>query len=353
MPGRGFLADLEERAAAVLDEPVLRYFRQGARDSVSTDEAPAAWAARRLLPRVLRDVSVVDPSVTLLGHRVPGPLGIAPTTLQRAAHPDGEVATARAAAAAGAPMVLSSNAGATFAEVAETGVHWWLQIYLGPDRTAAVPLLRRAREAGARAVVLTVDTPVVGTKYDPGPAVWEVADPGWLRVNHGGDPEPGPGGDKATDLGPHDIDWLRKETGLPVVVKGVLRADEARRCVDAGAAAVWVSNHGGRQLDRVAATADCLAAVADEVGDHAEVYVDGGIRSGLDVATALACGARGVFLGRPVLYALAVAGEAGVAELLRDLSEELVETMRLLGCSRIESVRADLLAPGSHRSTVR
>ena len=219
-------------------------------------------------------------------------MAIAPTSLQRAAHPEGELATARAAAECGAVMVVSSNAGSTFSDIADTGVAWWLQMYLTADRPSSAAVLARAVEAGARGVVLTADTPVVGTKYDEGPSVWDVADPAWLRVNFPDDHGEGPGHGKATDLGPHDVDWLAATTGLPVVVKGVLRPGDARRCVDAGASAVWVSNHGGRQLDYAAATADCLARVVEEVGTEAEVYVDGGVRTGRHVVTALALGAR-------------------------------------------------------------
>ena len=179
--------DLEARASRVLSEPIFRYFRQGARDGVSAAEAAAAWDARRLLPQVLRDVTAVDLSTTLLGTPVRTPFAVAPTTLHRAAHPDGEIATARAAAARGALMVLSSNAGTTVEDVARTGVDWWLQIYVTADRPACQPLLERAVAAGAKAVVLTADTPVVGTKYDEGPTVWDVSEPSWLRVNFGDD----------------------------------------------------------------------------------------------------------------------------------------------------------------------
>lgn len=338
---------LEEQARAVLPEPVHRYFRQGARDGVSTAEASAAWDRFRFLPQVLRDVTDVDTSTTLLGTTVRTPFAVAPTTLQRAAHLDGEVAMARAVASAGALMVVSSNAGSTFEDIAETGVEWWLQVYVPADRLACKALLDRAVAAGAKAIVLTADTPVVGTKYDgAGDSVWDVVDPDWLRVNF----EPGqasaPGDEKATDLGPHDVDWLARTTGLPVVVKGVLRADDARRCVDAGASAIWVSNHGGRQLDYSVTTADALGAIVEEVGVDAEVYVDGGVRNGRHGLAALALGARGVFLGRPPLYALAIDGSDGVFRLLTGLNEELGESMRLSGVSRAADVPANLLAGG-------
>ncbi len=345
MLGDRFTDDLEQRARRVLSEPVHRYFRQGARDGATAAEAERAWDAFRFLPRVLRDVTEVDVSTTLLGSAVRTPVAIAPTTLQRAAHPDGELATARAAAECGAVMVVSSNAGSAFADIAETGVEWWLQMYLSADRPSCAPVLARAVDAGVRGVVLTADTPAVGTKYDDGPSVWDEADPAWLRVNFPDGHGDGPGHGKATDLGPHDVDWLAASTGLPVVVKGVLRPGDARRCVDAGASAVWVSNHGGRQLDYAAATADCLARVVEEVGAEAEVYVDGGVRSGRHVMTALALGARAVFVGRPVLYALALEGAAGVRRLLDELTEELVDDLRLAGCASASAVPRDLLAP--------
>jgi 4-hydroxymandelate oxidase len=181
---------------------------------------------------------------------------------------------------------------------------------------------------------------VVGTKYDgDGPTVWEVVDPGWLRANFGPGHGRSPGHAKATDLGPADIGWLAEVTGLPVVVKGVLRPDDARRCVDAGAAAVWVSNHGGRQLDHAAPTARCLPAVVEAVADDAEVYVDGGVRSGLHALAALALGARAVFLGRLPLYALTVDGAAGVRQLLDALQGELEDAMRLAGAEAPAAAR--------------
>ncbi|HEU4515063.1 MAG TPA: alpha-hydroxy acid oxidase [Nocardioidaceae bacterium] len=340
-----WVEELEELARAALPEAVHRYVRQGARDGVSVAEAVEAWERIRFLPGILRDVTEVDCSTELLGTPVRTPFAIAPTTMQRAAHRDGELGMARAAAAGDTLMVLSSNAGTTFDEVAGTGVAWWLQMYVPSDRLVSKPLLDRAVEAGASAIVLTADTPVVGTKYDDGQeTVWDVAESSWLRANF--DVEDGDlaGHEKAMDLGPQDIDWLQKATGLPVVVKGVLRPDDARRCVDAGAAAVWVSNHGGRQLDRAAASATCLPGVVAAVGDAAEVYVDGGVRNGRHGFAALALGARGVFLGRPPLYALAVDGQDGVTRLLDGLADELAETMRLAGCNRVAAVTEDLVA---------
>ena len=325
--------ELEQQAHERLPEAVFRYISQGARDGVVAAEATAAWRAVRLLPRVLRDVSAVDLRTTLLGTEVSAPVAVAPTTLQRAADPDGELAMARAAAAAGTVVVVSSNAGTPFAEVGATGAAWWLQAYLTQDRELCRPMLESAAGCGARAVVLTLDTPVVGTKYDDGPSVWESVDTSYNRLNLG----PAAAAPKATDLGPDDLGWVREVSGLPVVAKGVLRDDDARRCVDAGASAVWVSNHGGRQLDRAAPTARCLPGVVEAVPDT-EVYVDGGLRSGLDVGCALALGARAAFLGRLPLYALAAGGEGEVRQLLGALAIELEETLRLCGAGSVRGL---------------
>ncbi len=343
-----FLDSLESRAADLLPEPVLRYVRQGARDGVSASEATAAWDRFRFLPQVLRGVGEVHTGTALLGTPVDTPFAVAPTTLQRAAHPEGELAMARGAREAGALMVLSSNAGSSVEDVAATGVDWWLQMYLTADRRVCLPLLGRAVEAGAKAIVLTVDTPVVGHKYDgDDPTVWDLAEPGWLRANLPAEHGAAPGDRKAVDLGPRDVEWLAQTTGLPVVVKGVLRPGDARRCVDAGARAVWVSNHGGRQLDYAAATADCLPRVVAEVGSDVEVYVDGGVRSGRHAVAALALGARAVFLGRWPVYALAVDGSAGVQRMLDELHEELVDALTLCGCASLSRIPPDLLTRAS------
>lgn len=336
-----WVAGLEDRARSTLPAPVFDYVAQGARDGLSAAEAVEAWRRVRLLPRVLRDVTTVDPGVVLLGRRHAVPFGVAPTTLQRAVHPEGERAMARAVAAADGVLVVSSNAGTAFADIGATGVRWWVQCYLPADRTLAEPLLRRAVDAGADAVVLTVDTPVVGTKYarEPGtPVVWETVDPALLRVNFDDGYDDAPGAEKALDLGPHDIDRLASTTGLPVVVKGVLRGDDAVRAVDAGAAAVWVSNHGGRQLDRAVATAAALPEVVRALDGRAPVYVDGGVRSGLDVVAALALGADAVLLGRPPVFAL-TEGEGGVRRLLGELATQTVEAMRLCGAPDAAALR--------------
>lgn len=345
-----WLATLAETARRHLPEDVHEYVAQGARDGVSVGEATSAWRGHRFHPHVMRDVTDVDLGIEVLGRRQEVPWGVAPTTLQRAVHPDGELAVARATADAGGLVVVSSNAGTTVEEIAATGVRWWLQAYLPADRTLAVPLLARAVAAGAEAVVLTVDTPVVGTKYASDRASLERRLPGLTGANVRAGEQPPAGADKALDLGPHDLDWLAETTGLPVVVKGVLRADDALRCVQAGVSAVWVSNHGGRQLDRAVATADVLPEVVSAVAGSAEVYVDGGLRSGLDVVTALALGADAVFLGRPALWAL-VDGAPGVRRMHQELARQSAEALRLAGCARAADARGivPVRASGSHQ----
>lgn len=302
--------DLVASARAALPPPAWEYVRTGAREEVTAAEAASAWSAYRLWPRVLRDVSSIDLTVSLLGTTYALPVGIAPTSLQRCADPEGEVAMARAAKAAGAPFVVPSNAGFPFADIGAAAGEWWLQAYLTEDRSRCLPMLESAVEAGARAVVLTADAPQPGTKYAVDDDDWEGIDLSWHRCNYPEGLGTAQRGRWARDLGPDDIGWLRDSLGLPVVVKGVLRPDDARRCIDAGAGAVWVSNHGGRQLDRSVATAVALPVVAEAVGSDAEVYVDGGLSSGLDVVTALALGARCAFLGRLPYLALAAGGTA-------------------------------------------
>ncbi len=336
MTGGRWQDDVVERARAALPAHVMRFYEAGASDEVTAGEAESAWAGVRFRPHVLRDVREVDLATTLLGTPCAAPVGLAPTSMQRFAHPDGELAAARAAAATDTLMVVSSNAGTTFEEIAGTGVRWWLQAYLTADRELIAPTLRRAVDAGARAVVLTVDTPFPGPKRGIDDAPFGDLT-GVYGVNH---PElvrgVTPGSEHARDLGPDDLGRLADLTGLPVVVKGVLRADDARDCVAAGAAAVWVSNHGGRQLDRAVPTAHALPAVADAVADRAEVYVDGGVRSGLDVLAALGLGARAAFLGRLPLLALGADGPDGVSTVLTTVRGELRDALRLAGCRRLE-----------------
>lgn len=322
---------LRDRAGALVPERILEYVDHGAADPTAAAEAPSAWAAVRFRPRIFQDVTAVDLATEFLDIQARVPWGIAPSTLQRRIHPHGEVAMAAAAAEAGSPMVVSSNAGSTFADIAATGVDFWVQCYVTQDRELCLPLLERAVAAGARGIVLTVDTPVVSTKHTAsGRPVWELVPADELRVNFDAGHDDRPGAEKAGDLSAADVVWLAERTGLPVVLKGVLRGDDAELAVHAGAAAVWVSNHGGRQLGRAIPTAHALPEVAAAVAGRVPVYVDGGLRTPLDLLAAFALGADACFLGRLPLWALAQ-GEDGLRELHHRLHRDLTEALMLVG----------------------
>jgi len=344
------LDELARRATQKLDAPIAEYFNQGARAGFTTAEASLAWERYRFRPRMLRDVSRVSTATTILGQALATPILIAPTALQRAAHPDGELAMARATAAAGSLLEVSTNSGSTFEEIAAEGAPWWLQVYVMRDRGLTAAMLKQAVAAGASAAVLTVDTPDVGEKWCAGPSAWDVVPDIMSQVNIDAAGLPDSALDKADDLTPDVIGWLRDITGLPVVVKGVLRADDAMTMVSAGAAAVQVSNHGGRQLDFAVSTAEALPEVADALaGSGTEVYVDGGIRCAEHVLAALALGADAVFIGRPALWALAAGGDQGdggadgVSGLLAGFTAGLRHVMMLAGISTIGEISADLV----------
>jgi 4-hydroxymandelate oxidase len=330
-----WLESLPQQAQRHLPPAVWSYVQAGARDGLTTSDATAVWREVRFRTRVLRGVAEADLTTEILGHRFASPLAVAPTAMQPAIHAQGERAMARGAAAAGCLHVVSSNAGTRFADLDARG--WWLQAYLPPDRDEMLPVLEAAAAAGASAVVLTADTPYPGPKYAADDADWTGIDLSWWRTNFA-EPE----ADRWKVVTLDDVTWLRERSALPVVVKGVLRGDDALRSLEAGADAVYVSNHGGRQLDRAVATAGALTEVVAAVGERTEVYVDGGIRSGLDALAALALGARAVFVGRPALHALAVDGARGVERLLSELSEELADALVLAGCAGATDAR-DLL----------
>jgi 4-hydroxymandelate oxidase len=318
-------ADAEQR----LPPDVHRYYAGGAGDEASAGEAEQAWRALRLRPRVLRDVGTVDTALELLGTPLRTPVLAGPAAAHGLAHPEGEVATARGVAAAGSLLVLSTRSSVGLADVRPPGPWWW-QAYVVRDHGLTRERAARADAAGARAVVLTGDVPYLGARH------------GASRLDLTGRPDPRDQQDPSIGL---DAVGLLAEAsgGLPVLVKGVLRADDALACLDAGAAGVVVSNHGGRQLDRAAPTAEVLDEVAAAVGGRAPVLVDGGLRSGLDVLCALALGADAVLLARPVLWALAVGGADGVRDCLAAVTEELRHCLGLAGCRTLDDVGADLL----------
>jgi 4-hydroxymandelate oxidase len=336
------LADLEALAEQVLDPRAFAYYAGGAADEVTLRDNVAAWSRHRLRPRVLVDVAAVDPATTLLGVPVAMPVGIAPTALHGLAHPQAEVATARAAAGAGVVLCASSLATRPVEDLAAAGGVRWFQLYAHRDRAITADLVARAAASGCRALVLTVDLPVFGRRerevrsgFTQPPATGYG---NFARYAGGGTAAAVTAGLHASLLTWTDLDWLREVSDLPLVLKGVLTGEDAALACEHGVDAVWVSNHGGRQLDRTPAAVDVLEEVVGAVSGRAEVYVDGGVRRGSDVLTALALGARAVFAGRPWLYALALGGEEAVLRALGVLRVELEAAMALLGTPRPSDV---------------
>ena len=319
--------DYERLAEERLDANAHAYFAGGAGDEVTLRENVAAFERRKLRPRVLVDVQEVSTATTLLGTDVSMPIVLAPLALQRMAHPDGELATARAAAAAGTIMCLSSAATARPAEVAAVArdAPRWFQVYVFSPRSLTEELIAEAVEHGYSALILTADTPYLGRRERDIRVDFKVPEHLTLQVDLFG------GGFDA-GLSWRDLEWLGGY-GLPVVVKGILTAEDAKLACEHGAAAVVVSNHGGRQLDGVPASLDALEEVVEAVDGRAEVLLDGGVRRGTDVLKALALGARAVLIGRAMVWGLAAAGEDGVSDVLRLLREEVELGLALLGCS--------------------
>jgi len=347
------LQDLEHEARRAIGEMAYAYYSGGADDERLLQGNVDAWSHWQLHPHVLAGINEVSTATTLLGSPVSSPVAIAPTAIQGLAHAEGEVATARGAAEVGALLILSSLATCRLEDVAAAtpDATRWMQVYILRERERTEELVRRAAAHGYRALVLTVDAPVSGLRLRE----WRIGvhlpdDLALPNLADGSTDSARAGGFMAVvthefepALTPDDIGWLAGLSSLPVVVKGVQRADDAIRCVDAGAAAVVVSNHGARQLADAPATADILAEVVDAVAGRAEVYVDGGLRRAPDVVKALALGARATLVGRPSLWALATGGAEGVAAMLRWYEAELRRTMALCGASNVDALSRDLV----------
>jgi isopentenyl diphosphate isomerase/L-lactate dehydrogenase-like FMN-dependent dehydrogenase len=339
------LRDFEELARSCMDPGQFAFYAGGSLDEVTLAENQVAFARRRLRPRVLIDVSEIDTGVTLLGHDFASPVGIAPTAQHGLAHPDAECATVRAARDAGTLFVISTMSTRPVEEIGEaTTATTWFQLYTRDDcgpRTEA--LIRRAESAACKALVLTVDLAVPGRRERELRANLDMS---LLRPGNFPDDSFAPGAfaPPPSRLNWNDLAWLRRTTALPIVLKGIMTAEDAHLAVEHGIDAVWVSNHGGRQLDRSCATIDVLEEVVDAVAGHAEVYIDGGVRRGTDVVTSLALGARAVFLGRPILYALACDGQDGVSRALEIINSELRYAMALLGTPSIAAINRTHLA---------
>ena len=351
------LLEVEALARGILPASIFEYFAGGACDELTLAANLRSFEELALRYRVLVDVSRRDAGTRFLGTAVPAPVVVAPMAFQRLAHPDGELGTTRAAAALGVPMTASTFSTCSLEEIAAVpGAVLWFQLYVHQDRGITRDLVQRAAAAGYRALVLTVDVPEIGRRErDERNAFRLSAD---LRVAnflpHASAPLQGddPGshlarfitGMRDPSFSWKDLEWLRSLTELPLVLKGLVRADDARRAVEHGAAGIVVSNHGGRQLDTAIAGLRALPDIAEAIRDKALVLVDGGVRRGTDIIKALALGAHGVMVGRPVLWGLAVAGEAGARRVLELLCHELDLAMALSGTPRLAAITRDLLA---------
>lgn len=358
------LADHEAHARTRLDDNAWAYFSGGAADELTLRANRQAWEALHLMPRVLRPLAGGHTRVQLLGRTLAHPILLAPVAYQVMAHPDGELATAHAAAALGAGLVLSTQASLPLETVAHAVLTepgrgpLWFQLYIQHDRGFTRELVQRAEAAGYEALVLTVDAPTSGVRDRERRAGFRLP-PGVRAVNLDGLP-PAP----AVALGPgqsalfdsllrqaptwDDVAWLQTQTRLPILLKGVLHDDDARQAARLGLGGAIVSNHGGRTLDTVPATAHVLPRIVDALAGSMPVLVDGGIRRGTDVLKAMALGANAVLLGRPYVYGLANAGAVGVAHVLRLMRDELEIAMALCGCSQLDQAGPSLFYPPAH-----
>ncbi|RSD22059.1 alpha-hydroxy acid oxidase [Amycolatopsis eburnea] len=339
------IAEFEAAARERLDPAHYDYFAGGAQDEITVAENESAFRKLRLLPRVLRGSDKRDLSVELLGTSSSMPILIAPTAFHRLAHADGELATARAAARAGTIMVVSMAATTAIEDIAAAAREvapdpgLWFQLYLQPDLEFTEAIVRRAERAGVKAFVVTVDSPVLGRRERDDRNDFHDLPAGLVVENLRNIGENRSGGNAShvrdivmsAALNWDHIAWLRSKTKLPVLIKGVLHAEDARLAVHHGVAGIFVSNHGGRQLDTVPATIDVLPDIAAAVGGAIPVLVDGGIRRGTDVVKALALGADAVAVGRPVVWGLAAGGREGVTQVLELLREDFDQALALCG----------------------
>jgi isopentenyl diphosphate isomerase/L-lactate dehydrogenase-like FMN-dependent dehydrogenase len=353
------LDDYEPIARAAMAADAFDYVAGGSWDELTLADNVAAWRRYRFRPRVLIDVGSVSTAASFLGGSVaaPMPVATAPMAVHGLAHADAEAATARGAAAAGVPFTLSTMSTCSIEEVAAAApdATRWFQLYTQADPAESKRLVQRAAAAGFGAVLLTVDLPRLAYRDRDRRNAFDLPELGNFRDGPGPDHRPELPAEGIERLETHEhasLSWsdlaeIRAWSDLPLVLKGIMTGEDAQLAVDHGVAAIVVSNHGARQLDRVPATADVLEEVVAAVDGRAEVWVDGGIRRGLDVAVALALGARGVLLGRPVLYALAADGAAGVTRALELLREELEIALALLGAPTVADLTREHLGSPS------
>jgi len=334
------LDDFEAAARAVLPSAYFDFIAGGAEDELSVHWNREAYQRRAIRNRILVDITDREMSVVVAGSRLPHPIILAPTAYHQLAHPEGEVATAQGAAAAGAVMTVSTNATIPLEDVAVAaqGAVLWFQLYAHRDRATTEGLLRRACAAGYQAIVVTGDLPVLGRRERDIRNAFALP-PGMGIANLDDRP------DRAQQM-PftwQDIAWVKSISDRPVIVKGVVHPGDAARAIEAGADAIWVSNHGGRQLDTAIAPLDALDAIVAATAGAVPIIVDGGIRRGSDILKALALGADAIAIGRPQLWGLAVGGAAGVQRVVEILRDELSMVMALAGCRTLAEITRDLV----------
>ncbi|KAJ2450038.1 Hydroxyacid oxidase 1 [Coemansia sp. RSA 2424] len=347
------IRDLETIARGVMPSDAWGYYDSGANDEQTKYSNMSAFDEYRLHPRMLRDVSSISTETTVLGQRVRTPLGVAPCAMHKLAHAEGELATSRAASGHGSIMILSTYSTTSLERVISEGdgsTQYWMQLYVYRERQVSESIVRRAERAGFKALVLTVDAPVLGqrlvdarNKFKP-PShlrlenfIDEDADTSAASASETFGEKFGASGDQSLSW-ENGIAWLQSLTKLPIIVKGILTKEDTELAIKHGCAGVIVSNHGGRQLDGALASIDALPQVVAAAQGKIEVYMDGGVRRGSDVFKALALGARAVFVARPVLWGLAYKGERGARHALELLQKELELAMVLAGATSIEQI---------------
>lgn len=350
------LSDFESLVKENLPQMVYGYYVSGSDDEITLRDNRNAFSRIRLRPHYMRGVEHRITKTTILGEEWAYPIGIAPMGFMQMAHPDGELAIARAAANHNITMTLSTMSNYKIEDVgAATDFRKWFQLYVYKDRAVTEALVKRAEEAGFKALVLTVDVPVLGRREADIHNGFHLPD-GLIAGNLMGDemaairPASAESGLAAyivdlweTNLSWEHMTWLKSITDMPILVKGILRGDDAQRAIEHGADGIIVSNHGGRQLDTAPATIDVLQDITDAVAGQVDVLMDGGVRRGTDIIKALAMGANAVLLGRPIMWSLAYDGEAGVNLALALIINELEVAMALCGCRNLEEITPDLL----------
>lgn len=349
-------ADFEAYARENMPPAHYHHLASGAINNWTRDENRRAYDRWVFRKRIMLDVSEIDLSTEVVGTPMAIPVGLAPSAFHKLAHPEGELASARAAKAMDTVMCLSTLSSTSMEDVAGTGVKCWFQIHIHRDRQLTLDLAARAKAAGYRALAATVDAPTYG--YRPSdkrdhirlPADVKLANlEGWDLPEHAKGEELMAYMWKEDDLSLswEEFAWLAERVDLPVIAKGIMGADHARHAVESGAVAVWVSNQGGRQMDGEPATLDVLPEVVDAVGDRVDVLVDGGVRDGSHVLKAIALGARAVMIGRPTYWGLAAGGEDGVRKMLEIFRDTLENVMTLGGVRRLDEADRTLVAPAA------